>query len=79
MAITPDGPPSWLRWRDESLTITAGIGPERIAAEWWREANPNASALPTRDYFKVQDASGRWLWVYREIETGRWFLHGEWA
>jgi hypothetical protein len=33
----------------------------------------------TRDYFKVQDEQGRWLWIYRVLEQGCWFVHGLWA
>jgi protein ImuB len=34
-----------------------------------------------RDYYRVEDESGRRFWVYRaglyhEGETARWFLHG---
>lgn len=73
IAITPDGPPSLLRWRGRDLPIAAAIGPERIGCEWWRR--PESA----RDYFKVQDRVGRWLWVYRELRTNHWFVHGEWA
>jgi protein ImuB len=73
ISLMPDGPPSWLRWRGRDRAIATGIGPERIAPEWWRGHSP------TRDYFKVQDQAGQWLWVYRELETGRWFAHGLWA
>jgi protein ImuB len=36
VALLPDHPPSRLRWRGRDLTIRIGIGPERIAEEWWR-------------------------------------------
>lgn len=73
MALTPDGPVSRVWWRDRELAVLSSIGPERIAPEWWR------CPAPTRDYFSIQDGSGRWLWVFRELETGGWFLHGLWA
>ena len=44
---------------------------ERITTEWWQGPQ-------TRDYFKVQTAAGQWLWVYRQLETSRWFVHGIW-
>ncbi len=78
MAVTPDGPPSWLRWRGCEHTIVASFGPERVGGEWWKE-----KGLSSRDYFKVQDERGRWLWVYRTRgspgATSRWFVHGEWG
>jgi hypothetical protein len=27
----------------------------------------------------VETEGGRWLWVFREVVSGRWFLHGEWG
>jgi protein ImuB len=32
----------------------------------------------TRDYYKLQDDTGLWLWVYRELQTGNWLVHGVW-
>jgi protein ImuB len=83
IALTPDGPPSWLRWRGAESVITASAGPERIALEWWlgsakgiRQASDHQH---TRDYYRIQDEPGRWLWIFHELETGRWFVHGTWA
>ncbi len=74
IAMTPVGPPSWFRWRGLQQRITASAGPERLAAEWWRGPSP-----ATRDYFKIQDEHRRWLWIYRVLERGGWFVHGLWA
>lgn len=73
IALTLDGPVSRVQWRGREHVITETSGPERIAPEWWREDTP------IRDYFRVGDEEGRWLWVFREPDTGRWFVHGEWA
>ena len=51
--------------------------PDALLGRWWLLSDP--LLVPTRDYFKLQDESGRWWWVYRQLETGRWFLHGQWA
>jgi hypothetical protein len=77
MALTPDGPVHRVRWRGEELAITACEGPERIAGEWWRM--PRSGVDRTRDYFAVRDGRGRWLWLARGVETGRWFVHGVWG
>jgi len=150
MALTPDGPPRWIRWRGAEQAIIAAIGPERVADQWWEEGrhegtkarrhegknnghqakngshvqhadvprsdrmaarrgtaigppSPRRSVAPslsipsslcasvpsslpvlsclssTRDYFKIQNDSGRWLWIYRALETSRWFVHGQWV
>ena len=76
IAEIPEGPPLRFRWRRVLYEVTRAEGPERIAAEWWREDGL------TRDYYRVEDGAGRRFWLYREglydRETGapRWFLHG---
>jgi protein ImuB len=78
MALQPDHPPSWIRWRGQEYILETGIGPERIATAWWNAGN-GANRPSTRDYFKVRTAGASWLWVFRELETRRWFVHGIWA
>lgn len=95
MAVSPDGPVLQIRWRGRPRRLVTCRGPERIAPEWWAELNASPiqdesprrgtsrGARPgprcTRDYFRAQDDAGRWLWLYRECETARWFIHGQWA
>ena len=76
IAATPEGPPSWLKWRGRSQRIVKSQGPERIAAKWWEGPDQGNDA---RDYFKVQDEHGRWLWIYRQVKGNHWFIHGQWA
>ena len=78
ISMLPDKPPSFIQWRGKKLKILTGIGPERISPEWWGD-NLAKEAGVTRDYFKVQDECGRWLWVYRDQTTHTWFLHGMWV
>jgi protein ImuB len=81
LAEVPDGPPLRFRWRRVLYEIARAEGPERIAPEWWREAE----AGRTRDYYRVEDTQGRRFWLFREglyeRETThpRWFLHGLFA
>lgn len=78
IAMLPDKPPSFIQWRGKNLKIITGIGPERIAPEWWGRSLAQGEGV-TRDYFKVQDECGRWLWVFRDPITQTWFLHGMWV
>ncbi len=78
MAVTPDGPPIWLRWREREHRIVDSIGPERVHSEWWRRGK-DGSEGQWRDYYKVQDHAGRWLWIFRAQQAAQWFVHGEWA
>jgi protein ImuB len=81
----PDHPPSVVRWRGTERHIVAGFGPERIAAEWWRGTLAPARAVDgsqgndARDYYRVQDSTGLWTWVFRQTATSRWYIHGYWA
>lgn len=79
---TPDGPPRRFRWRQQLHDIVRHEGPERIAPEWWRER----SDVRLRDYYRVEDETGRRFWIYRNgvVDDGRgapprWFLHGLFA
>lgn len=81
LAEVPDGPPATFHWRRTTHQITRAEGPERIAAEWWRQAE----GTPTRDYYCLEDRDGRRFWVFRqglygtETTSPRWFVHGLFA
>jgi protein ImuB len=76
LAEIPEGPPLRFRWRRALYEVVRAEGPERIAAEWWREDGL------TRDYYRVEDRAGRRFWLYREglyereTNAPRWYLHG---
>ncbi|WP_456305753.1 DinB/UmuC family translesion DNA polymerase, partial [Falsiroseomonas oryziterrae] len=72
MALLPDAPPSLLRIGRLGHRVRAAEGPERLEAEWWREARPG------RDYYRVELANGARLWVCRSGfgAEARWFVHG---
>lgn len=83
VAGVPDGPPQRFTWRGNTHDIARAEGPERIAAEWWRQPLghlPDYRA-PTRDYYRVEDRAGQRFWVFRhglfdEQAHPRWYLHG---
>lgn len=86
MAQVPDGPPRQFQWRKVMHRIVRQEGPERIAPEWWRRpegysTNPGL----TRDYYRVEDETGRRYWVFRlglyerEAEQPDWYVHGLFA
>jgi protein ImuB len=78
----PEGPPAQFIWRRQTHRVTRYSGPERIAPEWWKDQ----PGTRLRDYFKIEDQTGRRIWLYREglHEDGRggdprWFIHGMFA
>ncbi len=71
IALSPDGPPTWfalaggLEW-----SVARAWGPERIETAWWR--GPDVR----RDYFRVLTEPGEQFWLFVDVATGRWHLHG---
>lgn len=55
-----------LHWRGK-LQLLAG--PERIHTHWWD--TPTA-----RDYFMAQRHDGLRVWIYKDFQQQRWFVHG---
>ena len=80
----PEGPPMNFRWRRALYRVARAEGPERIAAEWWRQM-PGEEEAPTRDYYRIEDSEGRRYWLYRQglynaaQAAPRWFMHGVFA
>jgi protein ImuB len=70
VSVVPDGPPIRFRWRAGEYVIERHWGPERIETGWWRGAHVR------RDYYRVETTTGERFWLFRENDTGRWFLHG---
>lgn len=80
LAELPDQPPRRFTWRGSTIRVVRADGPERITGEWWRRP---AEAQAVRDYFRVEDESGRRYWLFRRgdgerVATGdlSWYLHG---
>jgi len=70
MALVPDGPPTWMSYRGQEHVIAGAAGPERIETGWWRGGDAR------RDYFRVLTEGGQQFWMYRELESGGWFIAG---
>ncbi len=80
-AEVPDGPPVQFCWRRVTHHVAAAEGPERIAMDWWHDAQGRALI---RDYFRVESREGLRVWLYREgfynaRSPPAWFLHGVFA
>ncbi|MBX7144571.1 MAG: DNA polymerase Y family protein [Oligoflexia bacterium] len=76
LAMLPDKAPARIVWKGEELKILSAVGPERIAPEWWQQYPE--TVYDEREYFRLQDQRGRWLWVFRERKSLFWFIHGLW-
>lgn len=55
-------------WRRGPLSITTSR--ERIESGWWDDQDIR------RDYFVAKDIDGSRLWIFRDLRSHTWFLHG---
>ncbi len=64
-------PPALLIHDGGRQKIVNAWGPERIETGWWRG--------PTirRDYWRIETENGQQFWIFRNLRTQKWFLHGE--
>lgn len=70
VAVAPYGPPAAFCWERRWRRVERWWGPERLETGWWR--GPSVR----RDYYRVETATGDRWWLFRELTSGRWFLHG---
>jgi protein ImuB len=69
-SVIPDGPPIRFTWEGQEYVVARCRGPERIETGWWRERHVQ------RDYYAVETTDGRWFWVFRERDSGDWYVQG---
>ncbi len=70
IAISPWGAPIQFVLKGKPYQLTRSWGPERIETGWWR------GEIIRRDYFRSETTTGHRFWLFRELDTGQWFLHG---
>lgn len=70
-SIVPEGPPVKFIWNGRSRSVVRWWGPERIETGWWR------GRPVRRDYYRVEADCGGWYWLFRRLDRGDWFLHGQ--
>ncbi len=73
ISVAPEGPPVKFRLAGRDERIVRHWGPERIETGWWR------NGCVRRDYYQVETERGGRYWLFRELNTGQWFLHGSFA
>lgn len=62
--------PRAFRIEKELHRVTQFWGPERIESGWW--SGPSVR----RHYYRVETSGGRIWWIFQDLATGRWFMHG---
>ncbi len=72
-AVCPCGTPEQFIWNGQSHRVQHCWGPERIETGWWRNEDVR------RDYYIVETTVGERFWLFRNLQTQSWFLHGVFA
>ncbi|MEM7479193.1 MAG: DNA polymerase Y family protein [Planctomycetota bacterium] len=62
--------PSRFLYQGKWEQLHSVCGPERLESGWWR--GPSVR----RDYYRVETKEGGWWWIFRDLQNGKWFLHG---
>ncbi len=57
-------------WQGQRFQPETISGPERLQTAWWSDQPVS------RDYYRVQTTTGSQFWIYRDLQTSDWFLHG---
>ncbi len=65
-------PPIRLCHNGRFYDVRRSWGPERIETGWWY------GPCIRRDYYRVETDAG-WWWIFRDLTTGDWLLHGQFA
>jgi protein ImuB len=67
------GEPTSISIDRHSWRIVAVAGPERIESGWW------SGPMQRREYYRIALQTGDWWWIYRDMKTNSWYLHGAFA
>ncbi|MFO0999351.1 MAG: hypothetical protein U0936_03365 [Planctomycetaceae bacterium] len=62
--------PTQLLVGGRAIQLRQFSAPERIQTAWWTEEPCH------RDYYQVTTSTGSRMWVYRDLHSSQWFLHG---
>lgn len=57
-------------WNGQTHTPVTATAPERIQTEWWQETAVH------RDYFRIHTDVGSAFWVFQDLRTKAWYVHG---
>lgn len=70
VALLPDAGVIRFRWRGRDHVVGWCSGPERVETGWWRGDDVR------RDYFCAETERGQRFWLFRDLNSGQWYLHG---
>ncbi|MGN6134340.1 MAG: Y-family DNA polymerase [Aureliella sp.] len=65
-----EAPPGEFIFENRRHRVQRHWGPERLESGWWRGPSMR------REYFRVETTSGDWWWLFRDVLSGAWYVHG---
>ena len=63
--------PQTYRDKQQSYRIVNAAGPDRVSGGQWEK-------MYARDYYRCVNDEGTLVWIYHNVRTGAWYLHGWW-
>lgn len=69
-ATTTEGVPAAMMFRGQRIAVRAITSAERLQTAWWTEEPCH------RDYFQVEAANGARFWIFQDLHSRIWYLHG---
>lgn len=57
-------------WDGQAQNVQDCRGPERIQTRWWDDSAVH------RDYYRVRTTTGAEFWIFQDLTTREWLLHG---
>ena len=66
----PGSPPTEFVFENRRQRVLKHWGPERLESGWWRGPSTR------REYYRVETAGGDWWWIFHDVISGNWYMHG---
>lgn len=70
VSCAPDAPPAEFVFENRRQRVLRHWGPERLESGWWRGPSMR------REYYRVETTDGDWWWIFRDLLSGAWYVHG---
>lgn len=70
MTCTPEGTPLEFVYEQQRFQVVHHWGPEQLESGWWR--GPSVR----RHYYRIETTHGSWWWIFQDLKSRNWFVHG---
>lgn len=70
VSCSVEGLPLEFIFENRRRRVLAHWGPERLESGWWRGPSMR------REYYRLETHCGQWWWIFRDLASGIWYVHG---